>query len=130
MKIAMYDLEGHLLEVFVINTVVELEKKLLLNPSSVSNCIDGKAISNNGRQFKQFNEKSKVHNRIGDVTNITRTHLKPVHKYYQGKYICTYESSKEAAIKNKLDDSAINKCCNGKYKSTGGFEWEYVKENF
>lgn len=126
MKIAMYDLEGHLLEVFEVDTVRDLEKQLEVSQGSISNCLDGKAISNNKRQFRRFSDKSKVQNRIGDVTSITRVHLKPVHKYYKGKYICTYESSKQASSKNNIDDSAINKCCNGINKTAGGFEWKYA----
>ena len=123
----MYDLEGHLLEVFECNTIRDLERELEVSQGSISNCLDGKAISNNKRQFRKFSEKSKVQNRIGDVTNITRVHLKPVHKYYKETYICTYESSKQASIKNNIDDSSINKCCNGVNKSAGGFEWKYAE---
>jgi len=126
MKIAMYDLEGHLLEVIAVDTVRDLERELNYNQGSISNCLDMKAISTNNRQFRKFAEKSKVQNRIGDISNITRVHLKPVHKYFNGEYICTYESSKIASYKNGIDDSSINKCCNGIYKSAGGFEWKYA----
>ena len=126
MKIVMYDLEGHLLEVFECDTVRDLERELEVSQGSISNCLDGKSMSSNNRQFRKFSDKSRVQNRIGDITNITRAHLKPICKYYKGKYICAYESSTQASLKNNIDDSTINKCCNGVYKSAGGFEWKYA----
>jgi len=127
-KIAMYDNEGHLLQVFNVENVRDLERLLGLNQGNISNCLDGKMMSNNNRQFRKFSNKSKVHNRIGDISSITIMHLKPINKYYNGKYICSYESSKIASMKNGIDDSSINKCCNGVYKSSGGFEWKYAGE--
>lgn len=126
MKIVMYDLEGHLLEVFNTDSVRDLERLMGFNQGAISNCTDGKCLSSNNRQFKKFSNNSKIQNKIGDVSEITRTHLKSVSKYYSGNYICTYESSKLASKKNNIDDSSINKCCNGIYKSAGGFEWKYT----
>jgi hypothetical protein len=126
MKIAMYDLEGHLLEVFEVDTVRDLERELNYNQGSINNCLHGLAISVNNRQFKRFPEKRKIHNKIGDISEITTTHLKPVHKYYKGVYICSYDSIRTASKRNGLFDANINKCCNGIYNSAGGFEWKYA----
>ncbi len=122
----MYDLEGHLLEVFEVDTVVELEKQLGFNRTVILNCLDGNILEVKGRQFRKYSNESRIHNKIGAVNNLTSYHLKPVVKYYKGRFICSYNSSKEASRINCIDDSAINKCCNGIYKSAGGFEWKYA----
>lgn len=37
-----------------------------------------------------------------------------------------YGSTREAERKTNIDNSSINKCCNGKQKRAGGYTWEYV----
>ena len=37
-----------------------------------------------------------------------------------------FESAKSAAMQLGLFDSNIAKCCKGKYKTTGGYHWEYA----
>ena len=39
-----------------------------------------------------------------------------------------YESMTEAARQTGTSHSNIHKCCNGKRKIAGGFEWQYVEE--
>lgn len=130
LKIAMYDLEGNLLEIFDINTIVELEKQLKIPQGNINSCISGKILSSSSFQFRKYTEKSRVHNKIGNVISIVdKTHCKPVHKYYNNKYINSYKSATEAAIKNNILQESINKCCNGVYKLAGGFEWKYAHEN-
>ncbi len=126
MKIAMYDLEGHLLEVFEVDTVVDLEIKLGFKKTVILNCLDGNILETNKRQFRKYSPGAKIHNKIGSVNNLTSYHNKPVCKYYKGKFICSYISAKEASRINGIDDSSINKCCNGVNKSAGGFEWKYA----
>lgn len=36
-----------------------------------------------------------------------------------------YDSIMEAAAELNLDNSHITKCCNGRYKTTGGYHWKY-----
>lgn len=126
MKIAMYDLEGHLLEVFDIVTVIELEKQLDIPQGSLNNCINGSVLTTINKQFRLIKGKKRIINKIGDVSNCNLAHLKPVHKYYKGKYICSYSSANEAAEKNKINVSGINRCCNLISHTAGGFEWKYA----
>lgn len=44
------------------------------------------------------------------------------------KIIKTFDSIAEASRKMKLNASGICGCCKGKYKSCGGFYWEYAKK--
>lgn len=42
-----------------------------------------------------------------------------------GQHLKTFESSRAAAFRLKLDNSTISKCCLGKRHSHGGYKWEY-----
>lgn len=127
MKIAMYDLEGHLLEVFDVATIVELEKKLDIPQGSLNNCLNGSVLSTINKQFRELKGKKRLINRIGDISYCNSSHLKPIHKYYNGKYICSYDSANEASEKNKVAASGINRCCNKIAVTAGDFEWKYAK---
>jgi hypothetical protein len=126
MKIAMYDLEGHLLEAFDVNTVVELEQQLNIPQGSLNNCINGSVLTTIDKQFREIKGKKRIINKIGDVSNCTLSHMKPIHKYYKNIYVCSYDSANIAAAKNKIDVSNINKCCKGVYATAGGFQWKYA----
>jgi hypothetical protein len=123
-KIAMYDLEGHLLEIFDFETAVELEKQLKIPQGSLNGCLSGKQLSTINRQFRVYS--GRIINRIGDISMLSNTWVIPVHKYYKGKYICSYYSANKAAEVNNIPVQDINKCLKGKYNKAGGFEWKYA----
>lgn len=61
-------------------------------------------------------------------------HNKKVGKSHCKKVYCVelekvFESAKLAAMQLGLSDSNIAKCCKGKYKTTGGYHWEYADDN-
>jgi hypothetical protein len=127
MKIAMYDLEGHLLEVFEVNTVRDLERQLNAPKGSINNCILGYSIQTLNMQFRRCPDSAKTIKRIGDLTNIPdKTSLLPISKYYKGDFICTYENTTIASQKNNLDISNITKCLKNYRNTAGGFEWKYA----
>jgi hypothetical protein len=124
-KIAMYDLEGHLLEVFETNTIVELENMLDVSQGGINACLSGKALSTKNFQFKEI--FSKPLTKIGDVSRITIGQSnKPVSKYYNGNFICSYSNIKEASVINNINISGISRCCNKKQKIAGRFEWRWA----
>lgn len=124
MKIAMYDLEGHFLEVFETETFAELERELKLPKGSLSASIRRKQLSVNGKQFVKVN--SEVMAKIGDVRNVRQGQsYKPVLKYYKGRFINSYQNSILAAIDNDLNASGISRCCSGELKTCGGYEWRF-----
>ena len=43
-----------------------------------------------------------------------------------GELLATFPSTMEAERVTGIDQSSISKCCNGKYKSAGGYIWRYA----
>lgn len=127
----MYDLEGHLLEVFTVDTITELEEQLKIPRSSLNNAIAGNINHTVNRQFRQVygGVTARPLNKIGSLLDIPkRSSNIPVHKYYKGTYICSYPSALKAAEANGLNDGNINRCCKGLRKSIGGFSWKYAND--
>ena len=125
MKIAMYDLEGHLLEVFDCEFAVDLEAKLKLPISVISSCLNGYSNSTNGLQFRRVS--SNVLTRIGDITKAKKGGDKPIAKYYKGKYIQSYKNAVVAEEKTQVPKLSIQQCASGHNESSYGFEWKYIK---
>ena len=77
-------------------------------------------------------DSQDVFNFIGENTygehnkQVARSHCK---KVYCIELDRVFESAKQAAMQLDLSDSNIAKCCKGKYKTTGGYHWEYVDDN-
>lgn len=60
-----------------------------------------------------------------DYSNIKNP--KAVKQYsMNGEFIKEYPSIKDAERHTGIDNSAIAKVCKGKYKSSGGFKWQYA----
>ena len=127
MKIAMYDLEGHLLEVFEVDTVRELEIQLKAPRGSINSSIIGHSLTSINKQFRRYSDNAKVINRIGDLTIIPeKSFCKPVYKYYNGCYICSYENITIACKKNGIKKSNMSICLKEEKGTVGGFEWKYA----
>ena len=45
----------------------------------------------------------------------------------QGNILATFPSLMEAELVTGIDHSNISACCNGKYKSAGGYVWRYIQ---
>ena len=130
MKIAMYDLEGHLLEVFNVETYTELENQLGLKPvGGLVNYLHNKQNQINNRQFRMLHNNRVPLKKIGDVSMLINSSIqyKVVLKFYNGELISSYNSVLEAAQKNNLNSKSLNDCLTRSSKKTlGGFEWKYA----
>lgn len=62
--------------------------------------------------------KTKKNCDFGKVVQLTK----------DGHYVATYESCYTAAKGNLRTARRINKCCNGKKGSTGGFIWMFQED--
>jgi hypothetical protein len=126
MKIAMYDLEGHLLEVFEGKNVSQISKEIGITQSNVHQCITGQILSVKNRQFKQVFQDRPLH-KIGDVSNCTHGNKHhPINKYYKGKFISNYRNAHIASQITKVNEVCIHRCLKGERDTAGGFEWKYA----
>jgi len=129
MKIAMYDLEGHLLEVFNVNTYKELEDKIGIKPTGLSSYFTNRQNQINNRQFKELNDNRKPLKKIGDVSMLINSSMQYrfVLKLYKGQIICCYNSIFEAAEKNNINSKSLsNHLIKESKKDYEGFEWKYA----
>ena len=95
---------------------------------------------NNYEQVNHINEK-KTDNYIGNLewccakynTNYgTRNKKLAEAKFKKVKCIETgiiYNSMIEAGIKTNTNYSSIGNCCKGRYKTAGGYHWEYLGDD-
>jgi hypothetical protein len=123
--IAMYDLQGHLLEVFECDNLSEISKLIGVDENSIYNCIKGAVNSAKLRQFREVKTKPLL--MIGDVSKCSRGNkTNPIRKYYKGNYICEYQNAHVASGITKISESSIHKCLKGDRNMAGGFEWKYA----
>lgn len=55
---------------------------------------------------------------------------KPVNQYtMSGEYIKTFDSCRDAERQMGFAKSVISKCCTGKSKSSGGYQWKFSEES-
>lgn len=130
MKIAMYDLEGHLLEILEGSTYQDIIDLLpirsnIKNVSSVQKVVKGERNFAGSYQFREVKSDRPL-DKIGSCTQLKKTIEKPIHKYWKGNYITTYRNIQEASEKNIIDHSNIASCLKGTRELAGGFEWKYA----
>jgi hypothetical protein len=131
MKIAMYDLEGHFLKLYEVESysdlIEQLGKKSGINsPSSIQKVCLGERNFAKNRQFRIVS-KDRVLDKIGSCLNLKKTKETQVHKYFDGSYVCTYNSFTEAALKNNANKENIAQACsekNTRVLSAAGFTWK------
>jgi hypothetical protein len=125
--IAMYDLEGNLLEVFETINISTLAKELKIDKKGLYGCINGENTQTNNRQFKVIKYINRFPKKIGDLTQIINTN-EPINKYYKGNYICTYKSVKECSEKNNIAEQNITGVLNGSRKTANGYSFILMKK--
>jgi hypothetical protein len=123
MEVAIYDLEGHLLEIVTGKNKRQIALDLKITPATLFQCLRGEINSGNGFQFREvFSNKALT--RIGNCLEATQGNkYAPIHKYWKGNYISTYRNAHEASKRCDINEGTISLCLNGKAKTAGGFEW-------
>lgn len=72
--------------------------------------------------------KEKMRKNHADVSGAKNQSARPVRQLTKsGEVVAEYPYATLAAKKYGLDLSSIIKCCRGKQKMCGGFQWEYIK---
>lgn len=86
-----------------------------------NNCVDN--LEWCSYQYNNYYGKNKP---VNNLKNGPIANSKSVMQMSKNRTIIKlYSSAREAARQTGLNQSNISKCCNGKYKSTGGFLWCY-----
>lgn len=125
MEIAIYDLEGHFLEIIEGENIRGISDKLNLS-SELYHCLKGSSNYSGSKQYREV-INGKHLKKIGDISNcLVGVKHKYIHKSYKGNYICTYRNTYQASIKTNINESSIHRCLKGVANHAGGFGWEYA----
>ena len=94
---------------------------------------------NNARKGKHWDEEHKKRmsdykkndeDAIKRITQLGKDNIVSVNQYdMNGLYIATFKSILEASQKTETSYDTIIRCCNGKGKSAGGYQWRYFEEH-
>ena len=124
MTIAMYDLEGNLLDVLSGDTLTEISAQTPTRvlASGIQKVLRGERNFTGTYQFRRVYHDAPL-KRIGNCVAIDISKTIVINKYFNGKYVKTYESIEEAATMNKLDKSNISRSLTDG-KRCGGYTWK------
>lgn len=117
--VGVYDLEGNYLETILQTNSKDLFELFNIDYSGVMNLLS----AGSKYQFKKL-FKGKALKQVGDISNVLNTQINKVHKYYNGRYICTYNNMTQAAEKNNLEISGISRAISGEFSKVGVYEFK------
>jgi len=87
----------------------------------------GSFISDETRKLLSKAGKGRKHS-ADQKRKIREAHLIPVYQYTKdGFFIKEHSSSADAFLITNINNSDIGKCCKGKKKSAGGYQWKFFK---
>jgi len=105
-----------------INPIIEVERRRKISEGNT-----GREVSEETRQILSDQKKGELNPMYG-VTGAQNSRSIKVGQYDKNnKLIKTWPNGRLAAEKLGLNYKAINACCNGKQKSSGGFIWKYER---
>ena len=121
-SVAQYDLDGNLIKVW--DYIKQAGDELGINKGDISRCCKGLHFSVGNYIWRYAENKNDVLLKI--EINKPKNNRKPVLCIETG---FVYESAAEASRQTNINKSIIANCCNGRYKTAGGFHWEWYKSN-
>lgn len=120
-KVKQYDLQGNYIKTFLSER--EAAQELQTDARYISNCCLHKNNTILNYQFCFEGDETSI--KINPKTNPGAEKI-PVLKYnLQGKFICNYNSIKEAAKEHHNDEKGIAECCRKQAYSCQGFLWTF-----
>ena len=99
-------------------------KAFIPNPNNYT-CINHKNGNKKDNRIENLEWCNHSMNLIHAYQNELNRNEKPVERLYNGKVVEIYRSAAEAERKG-FQRRLIAKCCKGKRKSHGGYEWKYA----
>lgn len=95
----------------------------------ISKTLKGRKLSKETKDKISIANKGKKQSQE-HIEKRSKALQKPIVQIHKsGLIIGVYNSAIQASEILGIDNSNINKCCNGKIKSCGGYKWEYMEEN-
>ena len=123
-SVAQYKVDGTLVNIF--SSLNEIYEKLGYYHKYIHNNLINKTATAYGYYWIFNNKDHKT--QLIEKRKIVSIYMPVVQFSLQGDYIMTYSSAREAAEKLNLNSGAIRNNCIGKSKSSGGFQWKYIKD--
>ena len=120
--IEVYNLQGQYITTYP--NITEAAKAIGVSRNTIYGIVFGNRLSTKGFQFKLVNDN----NAIKPYTNKQGGKKSVVQKDDNANVIQIFESATDAARQLHLDASTIIKCCKGKLKHTGGYQWSYLED--
>jgi len=107
-KLAKYDLEGHLLEIIEGDNLNVLALQENIEYTSLRRAVKNISLVVNNLQYKQVDANYSTPIKIGEVWKYTtgkyKTRNTLIGKYYKGKLISTYNNLAELSEKNNFQN--------------------------
>jgi hypothetical protein len=128
-SILQFDLKGNFIKEYP--TILEAEKHVNTNCSSISTCARGKYKTAGGYQWRYKNDPifKKGVVKIAPARKPRRPSSKPILQFgLDGKFIKEYSSIKEAGRAMDRWDQMIGQCANGRLRIAYGFQWKYKND--
>ncbi len=118
--VEQYNLKGQLVAIH--KSLRDASNSIGIDRAAISRCCLGKQKSCGSYIWKYKTEE--------DTHTVSLTRTKCVEQYtLDGKFVECFQTIKEASDKIGRDYSTIAKCCRGKRKTCGGYNWKYRDEN-
>ena len=121
-QVYQYNKNAELVDIY--NTVQDAAEKNNLDGSAISKCCRGELISCGGFFWSYTNDENKI------KSDINRVRIyKKVYQYDKdNNYIREFENSDIAEKETGISKNSIQRVCQGKYVTAGGYKWSYIKE--
>jgi hypothetical protein len=121
--ILQYDLEGNFLREWDIPQT-HIAEKLNIDHSDLNRAVLNKMETAGGFQWR-VSDRGRTPSKISQAYEVYAGMREvPVKKYYQGRFICVYNSMQEAAYKNRIDISNVSRVVSGEERDINGFTFE------
>lgn len=115
-RVYQFSLSGNKIKEWV--SISEASNKLNIASGDISNACQKKRKSAGGFQWKYANDS-------GVVMAVNYGRKRVYQLSMEGVFIKDYDNVFLASKINNLSNAGIWNCCNGKYKSCGGYKWSY-----